>query len=188
MKADIHPDLRLEARFALLTSTVTIIGGAFLFSFGLLLLAILTGTLPGTAVFESPPPLIGWLIVSTCFLVGVLLMLFGRHLMTTYLHRLRKVSWLLSHTQPRRMTMTFADVRGAPGRLVELREEGWSGTGRTAERIDLRSPQWKLNDFRSQSVDVYTDPDPEGVVAILTRGGVLWGYREETGSFHSIPD
>jgi hypothetical protein len=172
----IHPDLKLEARFTIVFCVVASIGGAFLTFWGVGLLAIVTGRLPGFPVFESPPPLFAWLLIGTCFLVGLLLLFLGRHLATTSLRRLRRVSWVLAFVQPRRMTLTFPE--GSPGRVAELLEEKKPGLSVVAERLEIRSPHWKIVDLSPRPVDVYIEPDPEGIVAMATDAGIIWGFRE----------
>lgn len=172
----IHPDLKLEARFAMVAGAVASIGGTFLTFWGLGLLAIVTGHLPGFPVFQSPPPLFAWLLIGTCFLVGFLLLFLGRHLLRTSLGLLRRVSRVLAFVQPIRMTLTYPE--GASAKVAELLEEKRSGTFMVALRLEIRSPHWKIVNFGPKQVEVFIEPAPDGIVAVATDAGIIWGFRE----------
>jgi len=177
----IHPELKLEARFLVVAGIIALIGGVFLTLWGIGLLAIVTGALPGVPVFQSPPPLFAWLLIGTCFLIGFFLFFLGRHLIVTCLRRLRRVSWVLAFVQPRRMTLTFPE--GSSGRVAELREEKKPGSSVVVERLEIRSPHWKIVDLTPRTVDAFMEPDPEGVVALAAASGIIWGFREPRTTF-----
>ena len=174
----IHPDLKLEARFAKATGMLLILAGAIALSFGITLLGISTGMMQDFVKLNSPPPLVGWLVLATCFLVAFLLLYYGRHLWGAHQHRLRRASWLLQYYRPRKMQLVFDLSDDMPGKTAELRAEGRSIQSAPDERIEIRSPHWKISDFAPQTVDVYQELDPEGIIVLVTSFGILWGVRQ----------
>lgn len=172
----IHHDLRTEAIFAKAMGTILALAGFFFFSFGTLLLAISTGTLKGLQVMDNSPTIVGWLVIATSFLVAFLLAFFGRHLWTHHQQRLRRASWLLSCSQPRKMHLVFSSKEGMPGKPAELRDEGKRRSGAPDIVIEIRSPYWKTGGIDEEVVQVYQEPDPEGIVVMVTSAGILWGF------------
>ena len=152
--------------------------GLFLLLWGLILVGILTGLIRWFAVEGFQTTLIGWLVPSLCFLSGGLLFYFGRHLAVVYTGWLRRATWLLDHTQPRRMVLTFPQHSGAPGRLAELREEGKPDAPEPTETVEVRSPQWKIKDPRENLVDVFREFESDGIVVMAAAYGIVWGFRK----------
>lgn len=175
--AQIHPDLKLEAMFAKATGVLLIAAGLAFFAFSVVLLGVSTGSLNRTMTFESSPSLTGWLVIGTCFVVAMFLAYCGRHLRVEHLGRLRRVSWLLQNSQPVTMRLV-PDLSGnAPTKRASLFYEGRGDLAVPDDIVDIRSPGWRFSEIQEEVVRVYRDPDPEGIVAMVTSTGVLWGQK-----------
>jgi hypothetical protein len=181
MSETMHPDLKVESRIALFFGLVFLFAGAFLLFWGLVLVGVLTGLVHWFASGQLPPSIVGWLVPAVCFLSGGVFCYFGRHLALVYVGWLKRASWLFSHVQPRKMMLTLPQPPEGGGRLAELREEGKPQTSEPGEIVDLRSPQWKIKDLGSTPVEVYREFEPEGIVAMVTERGVVWGFRKPGG-------
>jgi hypothetical protein len=187
MNVKIHPDLRLEFGISLFFGLVFLIAGAFLLCWGLVLVGVLTGLVHWFALGPIPPSLIGWLVPIVCFLSGGAFCFAGRHLGIIYVGWLRRASWLLSHVQPRNMMLTLPEYQGAGGRMGELRDQGRPETSEPGDTVEIRSPLWKFKDLGAHLVEVYREVEPDGIVAMVTRRGVLWGFRKPEGYIQSPP-
>lgn len=175
----VHPDLKLEATFALVVGLVSALSSLFLFFWGVVLAGILLGYLKGFGSSNLPPAnVVGWLVPLTTFLVAAFLCFLGRYLLVTYAGWLKRVTWLVEHVQPRRMAVTFPENREAPGRIAEIREEGKAGLAGRGETVEIRSPNWKLKGLGPISVDAYHEVGPEGIVALKTHNGLIWGFKK----------
>jgi hypothetical protein len=177
MSATVHSDLKMEFSIALFFGLVFLFAGTFLIGWGVVLVGILTGLVRWFVSGPIPPSLVGWLVPAVCFLSGGVLFYFGRHLATVYVGWLKRATWLLNHTQPRNMILILPQDSGAAGRLAELREEGQPETSEPRETVEIRSPQWKIKDLRPGLVAVYREFEPDGIVAMVTERGVVWGFR-----------
>jgi len=173
----IHHDLRTEATLAKAMGTILALAGFLFFTFGTLLLAISTDALKGLAVMDGSPSLVGWLVIATSYLVAFILVFYGRHIWTDHQQRLRRASWLLNCSQPRRMHLVFSPKGGMPGKPAELYDEGRRGSGAPDEVVEIRSPYWKTGGIDEEVVQVYREPDPEGIVVMVTTSGILWGFK-----------
>jgi hypothetical protein len=182
MVAKIHPDLRVETGIAFFLGLVFLFAAIFLLFWGLVLVGVLTGLVHWFVSGQITPSIVGWLVPAVCFLSGGVFFYFGRHLAMVYVGWLRRASWLLDHMQPRKMTLTLPQHPEAGGRLAELREEGKAERSEPGEIVELRSPQWKIKDLGTTVVEVYREFEPDGIVAMVTRRGVVWGFRKPGGA------
>jgi len=181
MSTGIHPELKIESRIAFFFGLVFLFAGIFLLFWGLVLVGVLTGLVHWFVSGQFPPSIIGWLVPAVCFLSGGVFFYSGRHLAMVYVGWLRRASWLLTHMQPRRMMLRFPQDPGAGGRLAELREEGKLETSEPDEIVEIRSPQWKIKDLGTSLVEVYREVEPDGIVAMVTGRGIVWGFRKPGG-------
>jgi hypothetical protein len=178
MSSRIHPDLKLEFRIALILGLVLLFAGIFLLCWGLVLVGVLTGLVHWFVSDQFPTTLVGWLVPALCFLSGGAFFYAGRHLATVYVGWLRRASWLLGTMQSRKMVLTFPQRPGASVRLAELREEGKPETSEPSETVEIRSPQWKIKDLGTDLVEVFREFEPDGIVAMTTVYGIVWGFRK----------
>jgi hypothetical protein len=181
MSSRFHPDLRLEAAVALLVGAAFFVCGLFLLFWGCVLVGILTGLIHWFVPDHFQASIIGWLVPALCFLSGGVLVYLGRHLLMVYRRWLLRVTWLLDNTQPRKMILTFPQLRGASGRVAELREDGKPQTSEPSETVEIRSPQWKIKDPGGNPVEVFREFEPEGIVVMATSHGIIWGFRKPRG-------
>jgi hypothetical protein len=185
MNVKIHPDLRLESGIALFFGVVFLLAGVFLLCWGLVLVGVLTGLVHWFVSGPFPPSLIGWLVPAVCFLSGGVFCYAGRHLTLIYFGWLRRASWILGHVQPRIMMLTLPEYPGAGERLAELRDEGKPETCEPGDTVEIRSPLWKFKNLGTNLVEVYREVEPDGIVAMVTRRGVVWGFRKPGGFVRS---
>ena len=185
MSVKIHPGLKTEFRIARFFGLVFFLAGIFLLCWGVVLVGVLTGLVHWFVSGPIAPSLIGWLVPALCFLSGGVLLYFGRHLLTVYAGWLKRASWLLGQVQPRKMMLSLPQDPGAAGRLAELREEGKPETSGPAEAVEIRSPQWKIKDLGTNLVEVYREVEPDGIVAMVTGRGIVWGFRKSEGSLQN---
>ena len=183
----IHPELRIEATFAKATGALLMAAGLAFFLFAVVLLGISTGSFSGALPLESSPSLTGWLVIGTCFLVALFLAYCGKHLRVEHLGRLRRVSWLLQHSQPVRMRLIPDLSEDAPTKRASLFYEGRSDLTVPDDFVEIRSPGWRMSDIQEEVVQVYRDPEPEGFVVMVTSTGVLWGQKASMELPSSMP-
>jgi hypothetical protein len=173
----VHPDLKLEATFALVVGIIAALSSLFLFFWGFVLVGILTGYLTGPMSGQLPSSFLGWLVPFTSFLVAGFLLFLGRYLLITYPGWLYRATWLVRHAQPRKMALSFQESHEAPGRMVELREPDRADHPVPGQALEIRSPQWKLKGIGPSVMDVYQEFDPEGIMVLASPNGLLWGFR-----------
>lgn len=178
MRAMIHQDLRLEFGVSLVLGLVFLVSGTALLLWGAILVGILVGWVHWFITEGFQASLIGWLVPALCFLSGGVFVHFGRHLAAVYPGWLRRASWLLGNTQPRKMVLTLPPGLDASGRLAELREAGRPESSPPGEIVEIRSPQWKIKNLRANMVEVFREFDPEGIVVMVASYGVIWGFRK----------
>jgi hypothetical protein len=178
MGSKVHPNLRLEFGISMVLGLVFLLSGISLLVWGLILVGILTGLVHWFAVDGFQTSIISWLVPALCFLSGGVLFYFGRHLAMVYPGWLRRVTWLLDHTQPRKMVLTFPQHSGTPGRTAELREEGKPDMPEPSETVEVRSPQWKIKDPGENLVDVFREFESDGIVVMAAGYGIIWGFRK----------
>jgi hypothetical protein len=186
MSYRIHPDLRLEARAALVFGSIFLVTGIFLLFWGIVLVGVLIGLIHW---FNSEPfdaSIIGWLVPTLCFLSGGVLFYGGRHLVTVYCGWLHRVSWVLGNMQPRKMILTFPQHPGTSGRVAELREQGEQETAEPSETVEIRSPQWKIRDLGANLVEVFRELELDGVMVLVTSYGIIWGFRKPVNFADSL--
>ena len=172
-----HPDLRIETTFAKATGALLVVAGVAFFVFAVLLLGVSAGSLRQALAFDSSISLTGWLVVGTCLLVAFFLVYCGRHLRVEHLGRLRRVSWLLQNSQPLTMRLVPGWPEDASSKRASLFFEGRMDLTVPDEFVDIRSPGWRISEVREEMVQVYREPEPEGIVVMVTSNGVLWGQR-----------
>lgn len=178
MSASIHRNLQLEFGVSLVLGLVFLVSGVALLFWGGILVGTLVGLVHWFNAEGFQSSLVGWLVPGLCFLSGWVFVHFGRHLAVVYPGWLRRASWLLGNTQPRRMVLTFPQGPEAAGRLAALREAGKSESSPPNDLVELRSPQWKIKDLGANSVDVFREFEPEGIVVMVASYGVIWGFRK----------
>jgi hypothetical protein len=178
MSARIHPDLIIEFRIAFFLGLVFLLAGIFLLFWGFVLIGVLTGLVHWFSSSQFPASIVGWLVPALCFLSGGVFFYLGRHLAMVYVGWLSRASWLLGNMQPRKMILTLPQRPGPAARLAELREEGKPETSEPSETVELRSPQWKINNLRTNVVEVFREFEPDGIVAMTTDYGIVWGFRK----------
>jgi hypothetical protein len=173
-----HPDLRLEAGAALGFGAIFWVSGLFLISWGVVLVGVLLGLIHWFSAESFQSSLVGWLVPLLCFLSGGALLYIGRHLTGVYRGWLRRVSRLLASVQPRTMLITFPQLPGSVGRVAHLHEEGRAETAEPTETVEIRSPQWKMKELGPGQVKVFREFEPDGITAMATNCGVIWGFRK----------
>ena len=178
MSSRIHPDLKIEFRIAFFFGLVFLLAGIFLLFWGCVLVGFLTGLVHWFSSYQFPASIVGWLVPALCFLSGGVFFYVGRHLAVVYVGWLSRASWLLGHMQPRKMILTFPQPPGPAGRLAELREEGKPETSEPSETVEIRSPQWKIKNLGTNLVEVFREFEPDGIVAMATDYGIVWGFRK----------
>ena len=174
----IHSDLKAEFGIALSLGLVFLFVGIFLLFWGLVLVGELTGLIHWFSSDQFPASIVGWLVPAVCFLSGGVFFYAGRHLATVYVGWLRRASWLVDTMQPRKMMLTFPQRPEASARLAELREAGRPETSEPSDTVDLRSPQWKITGLGTDPVEVFREVEPDGIVAMTTARGIVWGFRK----------
>ena len=147
MSSRIHQNLKLEFSISLVLGLVFLVSGIALLLWGVILVGILIGLVHWFVTEGFQSSIVGWLVPALCFLSGGVFVYFGRHLAAVYPGWLRRASWLLGNTQPRKMLLTFPQGREASGRIAELREAGKPESSPPSEIVELRSPQWKIKDL-----------------------------------------
>jgi hypothetical protein len=178
MSSKIHPDLKVEFRIAFFFGLVFLCVGIFLLFWGLVLVGVLTGLVHWFSSDQFPVTIVGWIVPLLCFLSGGVLFYAGRHLATVYVGWLSRASWVLGHMQPRKMILRLPQPPEASGRLAELRDEGKPDASEPAETVEIRSPQWKIKNLGTNLVEVFREFEPDGVVAMITDYGIVWGFRK----------
>lgn len=178
MSARIHQNLRLEFGVSLVLGLVFLISGMALLLWGVILVGILVGLVHWFITEGFQSSIIGWLVPALCFLSGGVFVSFGRHLASVYPGWLRRASWLVGNTQPRKMDLIFPQGREASGRLAELREAGKPESSPPSEIVEVRSPQWKIKDLKGNPVDVFREFEPDGIVVMVASYGIIWGFRK----------
>lgn len=182
MSFKIHRDLRLEFGISLVLGLVFLASGIALLLWGVILVGILLGLVRWFIIEGFQTSFVSWLVPAVCFLSGGVFFWIGRHLAVVYGGWLRRASWLLSQTQPRKMVLSFPQRSEAPGRTAELREEGKPDQSPPSEIVEIRSPQWKIKDLSTNPVDVFREFEPDGIVVLAARYGIIWGFRK-SGAF-----
>jgi hypothetical protein len=178
MSSKIHRDLRLEFGISLVVGLVFLASGIALLLWGGILVGILLGLFHWFIKEGFQTSIVSWLVPAVCFLSGGVFCYWGRHLAVVYSGWLRRASWLLSQTQPRKMVVSFPQRSEAPGRTAELREEGKPDQSPPSEIVEIRSPQWKIRDLSANPVDAFREFEPDGIVVLAARYGIIWGFRK----------
>jgi hypothetical protein len=178
MNSRIHRDLKLEFSVSLMLGLVLLISGIALLLWGVILVGTLLGLVHWFSTEGFQTSVISWLVPALCFLSGAVFANFGRHLAVVYPGWMRRATWLIGNTQPRQMLLTFPQGREASGRIAELREPGKPESSPPSEIVELRSPQWKIKDLRTNPVDVFREFEPDGIVVMAASYGILWGFRK----------
>ena len=178
MNSRIHRDLKLEFSISLILGLVLLISGIALLLWGVVLVGTLIGLVHWFATEGFQTSIVGWLVPALCFLSGAVFAYFGRHLAAVYPGWMRRATWLIGNTQPRKMLLTFPQGREASGRIAELREPGKPESSPPSEIVELRSPQWKIKDLSANPVDVFREFEPEGIVVMVVSYGIIWGFRK----------
>jgi len=181
MSSRIHRDLRLEFGVSLIVGLVFLVSGVALLLWGMILVGILLGLVHWFIKEGFQTSIVSWLVPALCFLSGGVFCYWGRHLALVYPGWLRRASWLLSQTQPRKMVLSYPQRSDSSGRTAELREEGKPDQSPPSETVEIRSPQWKIRDFSASPVDIFREFEPDGIVVLITRYGVVWGFRKPGG-------
>lgn len=178
MSASIHQNLKLEFGVSLVLGVVFLVSGMALLFWGVILVGTLVGVVHwfNSEGFQSS--LVGWLVPALCFLSGWVFVHFGRHLAVVYPGWLRRANWLLGNSQPRKMLLSFPQGPEATGRTAQLRDAGKPESSPPSEIVELRSPQWKIKDLRTNPVDVFREFEPEGIVVMVASYGIIWGFRK----------
>lgn len=178
MSSRIHRDLRLEFGISLTVGLVFLVSGVALLFWGVVLVGILLGLVQWFIKEGFQTSLVSWLVPAVCFLSGGVFCYWGRHLAMVYPGWLRRASWLLSQTQPRKMILSFPQQPGSSGGTAELREEGKLDQSPPSETVDIRSPQWKIKSLGVAPVDVFREFEPDGIVVLTAPYGIIWGFRK----------
>lgn len=178
MRAGIHQNMKLEFGVSMGLGMLFLVSGIALLLWGVILVGTLVGVIHwfNSEGFQSS--LVGWLVPALCFLSGWVFVHFGRHLAVVYPSWLRRASWLLGNTQPRKMVLSFPPGWEAAGRIAELREAGKPESSPPSEIVQLRSPQWKIKLLSPTAVDVFREFEPEGIMVMVASYGIIWGFRK----------
>jgi hypothetical protein len=178
MISRIHRDLRLEFGISMILGVILFISGIALLLWGVILVGTLLGLVHWFSTEGFQTSIISWLVPALCFLSGAVFAYLGRHLAAVYPGWMRRATWVLGNTQPRKMLLTLPQGPEAPGRIAELRDPGKPESSPPSEIVELRSPQWKIKDLRTNPVEVFREFEPDGIVVMATGYGIIWGFRK----------